>query len=95
MKIGIIGCGGIANVHGPSILKQSGAEIVGVADKDLVRAATLGRKLGVANVYGSGAEMIDAQKPDIVHVLVPPDDHASVSIMAISRSERFRPALTR
>ena len=85
MKIGIIGCGGIANVHGPCILKQSGAEIVGVADKDLVRAATLGRKLGVANVYGSGAEMIDAQKPDIVHVLVPPDYHASVSIMALDR----------
>lgn len=86
MKVGIIGCGGIAHVHGPLIMQQSGAQIVGVADKDRSRAELLASQLRVKKVYQDAEAMIHEQKPDVVHVLVPPQYHEDVSVMALNHS---------
>jgi nucleoside-diphosphate-sugar epimerase/predicted dehydrogenase len=84
MKIGIIGSGQIAQIHGPLIIKQPAAQIVGIADKDLTRARSLASKLKTVHVYQDAEMMIKEQKPDIVHVLTPPQYHASLSIMAMN-----------
>lgn len=85
MKVGIIGAGQISRVHGPVILKQPHVELVGIADKDIARAKSLADELNVSRVYEDPARMIDEQKPDVIHVLVPPQLHAEVSIMAMSK----------
>ncbi len=85
MKIGIIGAGQIARIHGPAILKQPGVQIVGIADRDLARAKSLAHELNVQNIYQDAERMIEEQKPEVVHILVPPQLHADVSIMAMSK----------
>ena len=85
MKVGIIGAGQISRVHGPVILKQKDIQLVGIADRDLSRAKSLAYELQVQNVYASAEQMIDEQKPDVVHILVPPQLHAEVSIMAMNK----------
>jgi predicted dehydrogenase/nucleoside-diphosphate-sugar epimerase len=85
MKIGIIGCGMIVQVHGPVIRAQKDAELVGVADRDEARARAVAAQLGAGRVYGDAAAMIAAEKPDIVHVLTPPATHAEVVIEALER----------
>ncbi len=45
MKVGIIGSGQIARIHGPLILKQPDAVIVGIVDKDITRAKALATEL--------------------------------------------------
>lgn len=85
MRVGIIGAGKIAQVHGPLILQQPGAKIIGVADMDIRHAETLASKLKVSKVYQNAKIMIDEQVPDVVHVLVPPQYHAELSIMAMNR----------
>jgi len=83
MRIGIIGSGKIAQVHGPLILRQPEAKIVGIADKEISLAKDLASKLKVKQVYQDPEKMIQEQKPDVVHVLVPPQYHAEISIMAM------------
>lgn len=85
MKVGIIGAGQIARVHGPAILKQPGVQIVGIADRDLTRAKSLAHELNVGNIYQDAEHMIEEQKPNVVHILVPPQLHADVSMMAMNK----------
>jgi predicted dehydrogenase len=83
MKVGIIGCGSIARVQLPLIAGLKGAQIVGLADREIDRARHYGNQLDVKGVYDDGAAMIEAEKPDVVHILVQPQAHAEVSIMAM------------
>ena len=83
MKIALVGGGNIAQVHTPIILSQSGVELVAVADKNIDQANSLAKEFDIKNVYDDAKEMIEKNKPDIVHVLVPPQFHAEVSIMAM------------
>lgn len=85
MKVGIIGCGVIARSHCSGIMKQPDLQIVGIVDIDNARAVALAAELGVTGVYQDAAQMIDEQKPDAVHVLVPPQHHPEVSIMAMDK----------
>jgi 2-alkyl-3-oxoalkanoate reductase len=85
MRVGIIGGGHIAAIHGGIIAQQPGVEIVGIADKNLAQANVLASKLNVSRVYQSVEELLDAQKPDLVHVLTPPQFHADLSILAMER----------
>ena len=85
MRVGIFGSGQIAWIHGRLIIKEPHATLVGIADTDLARAGKLARALGVEQVYADGARMIEEQRPDIIHILTPPETHADLSIMAMSR----------
>ena len=38
MRVGIIGSGNIAKIHGPLILKQRDTRVVGIADKKVLAA---------------------------------------------------------
>ena len=84
MRVGIIGSGQIAKIHGPLILKLPNTKIVGIADKDIVRARSLATELKATQFYQDAEIMIEEQKPDIVHVLTPPQYHADLSIMAMN-----------
>ena len=83
MRVGIIGGGQIAFIHGPLILKQPGATIVGIADKDISRARALASRLNTGLAYADARAMIEEQKPEVVHVLTPPHSHAALSILAM------------
>jgi len=85
MRVGIIGSGQIARIHGPIILQQPMAEIVGIADPDQVRAKALAAQLHVNSVYTDSQLMIEEQKPDVVHVLTPPEYHTQISIAAMNQ----------
>lgn len=83
MRVGIIGGGQIARVHGPLILQQPRAAIVGIADWDITRARALANWLGAGQPYVDAQVMIEEQRPDVVHVLTPPHSHTELSILAM------------
>ena len=85
MKVGIIGGGHIAGIHGPLIQQQPDTEIVAIADKDTSRAKVLASSLGVNLVYSDAQTMIEETQPDVVHILVPPQYHTPLSIMAMEQ----------
>ena len=85
MKIAILGCGDIARAHIPFIKAESRHRIVGVCDADPARAGALAKTFGIDHVYGDLAELIDRQRPDVVHVLTPPQSHAGLAALAMRR----------
>jgi predicted dehydrogenase len=85
-KIGIIGCGGIANgKHMPSLAKQPNAQMVAFCDIVEERAKEAAAKYGTpdAKVYTDYLELLKDKSIDIVHVCTPNDAHADISIAAL------------
>lgn len=85
-RIGIVGCGGIANgKHMPSLGKLDSVEMVAFCDIILERAEKAAAQYGTpeARVYADYKEMLAAEQLDIVHVLTPNDAHAEISIAAL------------
>ena len=84
LKVGIAGCGVIADAHLPYI-RAAGAEIVGVADLSLAAVNDLADRHQIQRVYDGIGALLDAEAPDVVHVLTPPHTHARVAIEALER----------
>lgn len=85
-RIGIVGCGGIANgKHLPSLKKLENVEMVAFCDIVEERATEAAAKYGSegAEVYTDYTELLKDSTIDIVHVLTPNDMHADISIAAL------------
>jgi len=86
VRIGIIGCGGIANgKHLPSLSKMAEVELVAFCDIVESRAQEAAKAYGVegAKVYSDYTEMLKDSSLDVIHVLTPNDSHADISIAAL------------
>ncbi|MBD3918610.1 Gfo/Idh/MocA family oxidoreductase [Paenibacillus sp. PR3] len=83
LRIGIIGCGGIANgKHLPALSKNKYVELVAFCDIVEERAVEAKQKYGAeeAKVYTDYRELIKDPSIDVVHVLTPNDSHSYISI---------------
>lgn len=86
VKIGIIGCGGIANgKHMPSLSKVSEAEMVAFCDIIPERAEKAAKEYGVegAKVFKDYHDLLACEEIDVVHVLTPNNAHAPITIAAL------------
>ena len=82
MKVGIFGCGGFAPVHIAHI-RRLGANIVGVCDPNEERGHSLAQRYGIPHVFRDGEQLLGEMRPDVVHIVTPPDTHKEVSIQAM------------
>ncbi len=83
VKVGIIGCGGIANgKHMPSLSKLSDVEMVAFCDIVEERAEKAKEKYGTpdAKVYTDYQELLKDPEIEVVHVCTPNRSHAPISI---------------
>ncbi len=86
LKIGIIGCGGIANgKHMPSLAKLDDVEMVAFCDIVEERADKAARDYGVegAKVYTDYRELLEDKSIDIVHVCTPNRSHSKITVAAL------------
>lgn len=86
LKVGIIGCGGIANgKHMPSLKKIEEVEMVAFCDIIVERAEKAAKEYGAegARVYEDYKEMLEKEQLDVVHVCTPNNAHAPISIAAM------------
>lgn len=86
LKIGIIGCGDIANEkHMPSLKKFSDiCEMTAFCDIRIERAKKAAKEYGVKNadVYENHKELLKDETIDIVHILTPNVSHSPIAIAA-------------
>ena len=82
MKVGIVGSGLISGHHLRALSHYANCEIVGIVDRDLARAREQAERFNVPHTFESLAPLF-ALKPDVVHVLTPPDSHGSLVIEAL------------
>jgi predicted dehydrogenase/nucleoside-diphosphate-sugar epimerase len=71
--------------HVKAIHTCSGARIVGVADPQGVSAKLQALLPGSATWFASAEEMLDAARPDVVHIVTPPSTHAHLACLCLSR----------
>ncbi len=86
LKVGIIGCGGIANgKHLPALAKNQDVEMVAFCDIILERAEKAALEYGTpsAKIYRDYKELLADPQIDVVHVLTPNREHSFISIDAL------------
>jgi len=86
IKVGIIGCGGIANgKHMPSIKQIPDVEMVAFCDIVEDRAVSAAKDFGAtgAKVYTDYKELLKDKTIDAVYVLTPNIDHSYMSVAAL------------
>jgi predicted dehydrogenase len=79
LKVGIVGCGKIADDHCSQIQRIEGCEIVGVCDRELLMARQLSERFPVKAHFSDLAKMLGQAQPDIVHVCTPPESHFAIA----------------
>lgn len=84
LRVGIVGCGIIANAHIPYV-RQAGGEPVAVCDLSIAQAGDLADRFGIQRVYRSVDDLLECERLDAVHVLTPPHTHARVAVAALER----------
>ncbi len=86
IKVGIIGCGGIANgKHMPSLKKVADCEMVAFCDVIPERAEKAAREYGSADakVYTDYKELLADPAIDVVHVCTPNRSHSFITVDAL------------
>ena len=86
VKVGIIGCGGIANgKHIPNLSKLPDVELVAFCDLIESKAVAARDKFGKpdAMIFTDYKELLKVPEIEVVHVLTPNKEHADISIDAL------------
>jgi len=85
-RVAVIGCGGIANgKHLPSLRLVPDVELIAFCDIIVERAQKAAEQYGVAGarVYKDYRELLEKEKPDVVHVCTPNRAHCEISVAAL------------
>ena len=86
VRVGIIGCGGIANgKHLPSLAKLNNVEMVAFCDIVEERALKARDKYCIegAAVYTDYKKLLEDKTIDVVHVLTPNRSHSFITVDAL------------
>lgn len=83
LRIGIVGCGKIADGHIEQVRAIGRGEVVAVCDREPLMAEQLGVRTGVTGRYTDMAEMLRVERLDVVHVATPPDSHVAIACAAL------------
>jgi predicted dehydrogenase len=87
VRVGIIGCGGIANgKHMPALKKVANVEMVAFCDIVVERAEKAKRDFGTpdAKVYEDYKKLLEDKTIDVVHVLTPNRSHSFITVDALN-----------
>lgn len=78
MKVCLIGCGGIANVHMRVLTGTKDIEVVGVCDLNIDRAKAIAKKFRIKRVFTNYQDLLEL-KPDLVDICTPVSTHANIA----------------
>lgn len=79
LRVGIVGCGKIADGHAEVLKFLPGARLVAVCDREFLLAEQLAVRFGVPGCYGDVTAMLAAEKLDVVHITTPPGAHLALT----------------
>jgi predicted dehydrogenase len=83
IRVGLVGCGQMGEVHLQLVKNLKGVQIVGVADPNLARARALASREKIDVVAGGLESLLELARPDAVHIVTPPVTHAPLACTAL------------
>ncbi|MGW7924824.1 Gfo/Idh/MocA family protein [Staphylococcus xylosus] len=90
IKVGVIGCGGIANgKHLPSLAKIQEVSMVAFCDIDKIKAESAATRYGDENatVYEDYIELLQDDSIEVIHVCTPNNTHQEITVAALNASK--------
>jgi len=81
VRVGFIGCGGIANLHMNNLSRIEGVELVAFCDVDEGRAKAAAERFK-GNAYTDHRKMFEREQLDAVYICIPPHAHTDQEILA-------------
>ena len=84
LRIGIVGCGKIADGHAEVLRYMEGVELVAVCDREPILAEQLAVRFGIAGWYEDMAAMLERERLDVVHITTPPGVHLALTRQAVA-----------
>jgi len=79
IRVGIIGCGKVADKHASQIRRLRGAEIVGVCDREILMAGQVAERFSVRHHFDDVRTLLETCRPDVVHITTPPQSHYALA----------------
>ena len=80
-----VGAGYFSQFHYEGWTRTAGAELVALCDRDAARAEDVAERFGVPKRYADVATMMDAERPDFIDIITPPETHRTIAAMAAER----------
>lgn len=88
LRIGIIGCGKIAQVrHIPEYHFLNDVEIVALCDTNITRAKEIAALYQIPNVYKEYSDVVNSSDIDAVSICTPNISHADITIKALKNNK--------
>jgi predicted dehydrogenase len=84
LRAAVVGCGAIAYEHLPCIAGNARARLVAVCDRSAALADAAAQRFGAEARFVEIVPMLEEAKPDVVHVLTPPDTHDPIVRAALA-----------
>lgn len=83
LKVAILGCGKMGLHHVKAIEVIGSVDLVGAADPHVEESAVRGLLPSETKFFSDPVELLAQLKPDIVHVVTPPDTHVAMAMLAL------------
>lgn len=87
MKVGILGCGGIAKKLAPVFKGVSGVELLACASRTLDKAKAFASEFDIERPYGSYEEMYQDKDIDLIYIATPMSAHYENMIDCINHGK--------
>ncbi len=84
LRTAVVGAGAISLEHLPFLSTSPRCELASIVDLSPVSAEIAARKFGAKSHYVDVDEMLDKERPDVVHVLTPPQTHGFLVSKALN-----------
>lgn len=84
LRVGIVGCGKIADAHAEQIRRIPGCELTGVCDRDPLMAQQLAERFPVKSWHTDLDRFLDVARPDVIHITTPPQSHLPIALKCIA-----------
>jgi predicted dehydrogenase len=79
VSVALVGCGKVADDHISEIRKLRTANVVAVCDQEILMAEQVATRYQLSHYYSDFDQMLEIEKPDVVHITTPPQSHLSLA----------------
>ena len=83
LKVGIVGCGNIANTQIPYITKYVGKSQIALCDYNSARMNYLSNQFEITNLFPDVTALLREFEPQVVHILTPPQTHKVIALQCL------------
>lgn len=87
IKVGQIGCNGVAHNHAKAHLSTDNTQLLAVCDMDEARVRQFAQQYNIDHWYTSAQEMFDFAELDLIDLVTPDHTHAPLAIAALKQGK--------